>query len=266
VAKLSPAGDSLLFSTYLGGSSFDFGYAIALDAAMNIYVTGETENFPLVNPVQSYYAGNGDVFVAKITNQPLDVTPPSFGDCPTGGPFLLNSGTQPVGPITANDEQGGSGLNESASTLTGSVDISTVGTKTITFVAIDNAGNQATKDCDYAVIYNFTGFFQPVDNPPTYNEMTAGRQVQFKFSLSGDQGVNIIATGYPQSQRIDCTSQAPIDPVEETTTGPSGLRYDAAADQYIYAWQTNSTWAGTCRQFVMRLNDGTDHEANFKFR
>jgi len=59
----------------------------------------------------------------------------------------------------------------------------------------------------------------------------------------------------------------PIDDIEETdTVGSSGLTYDPLTDQYIYHWKTNATWTGTCRQLIVRLNDGTDHVANFKFK
>ena len=55
------------------------------------------------------------------------------------------------------------------------------------------------------------------------------------------------------------------DAVEETTTaGSSGLSYDAASDTYTYLWKTSKAWAGTCRQFNVRLDDGTEHKANFK--
>lgn len=40
ITKLNPTGDSILFSTYLGGSAFDTGRAIALDPDGNVYVTG----------------------------------------------------------------------------------------------------------------------------------------------------------------------------------------------------------------------------------
>jgi hypothetical protein len=218
----------------------------------------------LLDELQIYNRALSPAEIQSIYNGGTDTTPPELGDCPTGGSFLLNSGVQSVGPIEAEDPE--SGIDTNASTLTGSVDTSSVGTKTVTFTAVNNAGLLATKDCDYNVHLDFSGFFPPVDNPPMYNQMPAGRQVQFKFSLSGDQGMNIIAPNYPQSQRIDCNSQAPVDLVEETTTGPSGLRYDAVADQYLYAWQTNRAWSGTCRQFILRLDDGTDHIAYFQFR
>ena len=69
VAKLSAAGNSLIYSTYLGGTSGDFGFGIAVDAAGCAYVTGETssDNFPTQNPCQASIAGNSDVFVTKLS-------------------------------------------------------------------------------------------------------------------------------------------------------------------------------------------------------
>jgi len=62
----------LLYSTYLGGSGFDAGSGIALDAAGNIYVTGTTNstNFPLQNPYQDHRASiYNQVFVTKFNPQ-----------------------------------------------------------------------------------------------------------------------------------------------------------------------------------------------------
>jgi uncharacterized protein (TIGR03437 family) len=62
VTKLSPSGNRLLYSTYLGGSLDDIGFAIAVDSAGNAYVAGGTvsPNFPVTNGVyQSTYNGGG---------------------------------------------------------------------------------------------------------------------------------------------------------------------------------------------------------------
>jgi len=56
VTKLNPAGNALVYSTYLGGSSMDAAYGLALDDAENVYVTGYTYsgNFPVTpNAFQS---------------------------------------------------------------------------------------------------------------------------------------------------------------------------------------------------------------------
>src|SRR5207244_10403011 len=42
VTKLNPAGSALVYSTFLGGSSFDQGSGIAVDASGDAYVTGRT--------------------------------------------------------------------------------------------------------------------------------------------------------------------------------------------------------------------------------
>ncbi len=63
--------NSLIYSTYLGGSDYDNGYGIAVDAGNNTYVAGVTEstNFPLANPgLPSYRGGFSDGFISKITD------------------------------------------------------------------------------------------------------------------------------------------------------------------------------------------------------
>ena len=116
------------------------------------------------------------------------------------------------------------------------------------------------------IAYNFTGFFPPVANPPAFNSVKAGSGVPVRFSLGGDRGLNIFNPGFPQSQQIACDSSAVLEPVEETVNaGGSSLTYDPLTDQYVYTWKTEKKWANTCRQLVIKLNDGTTHRANFRF-
>ncbi len=69
VTKLSSSGNSLIYSTYLGGSVYDNGYSIAIDGSGSAYVTGETAStdFPTLNEYQTYQGG-GDVFVTKLSS------------------------------------------------------------------------------------------------------------------------------------------------------------------------------------------------------
>ncbi len=69
VAKLSADGASLVYSTYLGGSSEDHGAAIAVDSGGTVYVTGATTStdFPVLNAAQRYNAGGQDAFVTRLS-------------------------------------------------------------------------------------------------------------------------------------------------------------------------------------------------------
>lgn len=115
------------------------------------------------------------------------------------------------------------------------------------------------------LFYNFSGFFQPVDNLPIVNRAKAGQGIPIKFSLGGYQGMDILASGSPTSAPMACESGDPVDPIESVTAGNSGLSYDAATDTYTYVWRTSKVWAGTCRQLTVRMADGTAHVANFTF-
>src|SRR5439155_1166617 len=58
----------LSYATYLGGSRFDEGAGIAVDATGAAYVTGRTgsSNFPTAHPLQPMLSGFSDAFVAKL--------------------------------------------------------------------------------------------------------------------------------------------------------------------------------------------------------
>jgi hypothetical protein len=130
----------------------------------------------------------------------------------------------------------------------------------------DRAGNGGSASVSYTVVYPWSGFLQPVDNQPTVNSMKAGSAVPVRFSLGGDRGPSIFASGFPTSQPADCDSGAVNDAIEQTvTTSTSGLSYDATSRQYVYVWKTDKAWARTCRQLILRLTDGSEHRATFRF-
>jgi CSLREA domain-containing protein len=201
--------------------------------------------------------------------EPSDSTPPAITlTTPAqGAVYTLNQAV--LAHYTCEDEAEGSGLASCVGDVPdgAAIDTASVGPNAFTVTAEDNAANTASLTHAYSVVYSFSGFFRPVDNLPVLNSVKAGSGVPVKFSLSGNQGLSIFATGYPGSQKITCDASAPLDGIEETVTaGSSSLSYDPIADQYVYVWKTDKAWAGTCRQLIVRLNDGTQHVANFKFK
>ena len=127
VTVLDPGATRLVFSTFLGGSRYDYetyfhpafvGSEIALDPAGNAYVAGFTEStdFPVVNAVQPVAGGSGDVFVAKIAlgvggpaASDLDLTQRESGDPVTQGTSLTyylslrNLGPSCTGGVVVRD-------------------------------------------------------------------------------------------------------------------------------------------------------------------
>jgi RTX calcium-binding nonapeptide repeat (4 copies)/Beta-propeller repeat len=79
VSKLTPSGNALAYSTYLGGNQFDQAGGIAVDPAGSAYITGTTNStdFNIKNPLPlgGVLAGglNQDVFVSKLTPQGNDL-------------------------------------------------------------------------------------------------------------------------------------------------------------------------------------------------
>jgi hypothetical protein len=68
VTKLTPTGNALVYSTYLGGAGDDQANGIAVDGAGSAYVTGLAgDGFPTQSPYQAIYPGFGDPFVTKMT-------------------------------------------------------------------------------------------------------------------------------------------------------------------------------------------------------
>ncbi|MEP7289308.1 MAG: SBBP repeat-containing protein [Chloroflexota bacterium] len=69
VTKLNTAGTGLIYSTFLGGGSFDGGYAIAVDSSGSAYITGDTysDSFPTTTGAfQTVFGANIDSFVVKL--------------------------------------------------------------------------------------------------------------------------------------------------------------------------------------------------------
>jgi hypothetical protein len=73
VTTLNSTGSGLLFSTYLGGSGYDYGYGIAVDSSGNAYVTGATYTGAFPTTSGALQTGASNAFVLKI-DPPADST------------------------------------------------------------------------------------------------------------------------------------------------------------------------------------------------
>ena len=165
VTKLSAAGSSLVYSTFLGGNYFDTAQAVALDAAGDAFITGSTysSNFPSTSgALLSTLGGTLNAFVTKLAasgstlvystylgGNELDsgqgIAVDSSGDA-----FVAGTTTSSNFPVTAGAYQpafGGiqngfvSKLNPTATALAYSTYLGGNGTDQANAIAIDTSGN-----------------------------------------------------------------------------------------------------------------------------
>ena len=203
VTKLSPAGDALVYSTYLGGEWLDVGSGIAIDSAGNAYVAGYTEstNFVTANvsPALTNYAGGGDAFVAK-----LDATGTNLHYS-----FYLGGTNQDVGwDVGANSEGVAFVTGSTRSTNFPAVNL-LAGGQDAFVTAVATASNQA-----YLVFSEFIG--GRADN------------VGYRITSDGNAGRFLVGS----------TTADPTFPVTPSSVNPGGIfRSDNGATNWIL-WST----------------------------
>jgi hypothetical protein len=77
VAKLSPAGDQLLYASFVGGGSFSAAHALALDGAGNVYLAGSTQASPTAGAAHA--SSGGGCPQRGPTIGPPQIPPPICG-------------------------------------------------------------------------------------------------------------------------------------------------------------------------------------------
>lgn len=223
------------------------GLSAVASATVNVNNAAPIVSTPLVNPEPSTEGSLVSVSASFTDPYPLDAPftcTVDFGD---------GSGLQP-GTVSGNT------CNAPAHAY------STYGAYTVTVYVTDKDGGVGSASVGHTVIFNFTGFFSPVDNLPTVNSVKAGQSIPVKFSLGGNKGLNIFAAGYPKSAKVACGAMAPLEDIKQTANpGNSSLSYSSGG-QYNYGWKTEKAWAGTCRLLIVTFVDGTTQYAMFKFK
>ena len=237
---------------------------------------------------------NGQHVTDQDTNDPPDsmsadhsatfqtvAAPPKPPTVDAGGPYAVVQGDSVVVSATGSQPDGQTLTyrwdlddNGTFETPGQSVTFSAAGlpapsTRTIAVRATAPTGLTATDEATVNVSaidddFAFDGF-RGLKNLPEVNESNLGTQF-IRFSLGGNQGLDIFKNDHPMSASYPCGSTPPSTGNEPTRLqGESGFRYDAGADEYTIKWNIDKSWKNTCRVFVLGLSDGSTHNLAFRF-
>jgi len=193
VTKLNPTGSALVYSTYLGGSASDAGRKIAVDAAGNAYVVGQTlsSNFPTTAGAfqTSFGGGYSDAFLTKLS--------------PTGSALVYST------YLGGTGEDDGSGIS------------------------VDADGNAYV-----------AGFTQSADFPAT-----AGA---FQTTFGGGYGDAFVTKLDPTGSALVYSTY--LGGTDSDAAGNPGLAVDASGNAYVTSETTSTDFPTTAGAFQTTLS------------
>ena len=201
VTKLDPAGSSVIYSTYIGGSRSDLGYGIALDASGDAFLVGQTSStdFPVTPGALQTTCGNGtctggDAFVTELD--------------PTGSTLIYSTYFGGSNIDQANAVVVDAQNNAFITGFTQSTNFPT------TAGAFQTTCSCATRPDAYVAEINSTG------SALVFSTYLGGSVADVAYALVLDPSGNVFVTGYSQSTDFPVTAGA-----YQTTTGANSAGF-----------------------------------------
>jgi hypothetical protein len=210
----------------------------------------------------------GNSVSATVGGVNIDKTRPALDPTVTPNPSVSPNPVVLNGTATATAKviDALSGVNNQNCS---SVDSSSVGPKTLTCSATDNAGNTETWTAEYSIVYDWRGFLQPINDSAHQtgvgqSRFKLGQTIPAKFVLRDASGTIVQQTGDPvftRTNRLGDCSFAIVDEEAATNLIPAAdsfFKWDGT--QYHYNWSTKTVGgaAGVYRVYVT-LADRTQH-------
>lgn len=276
VTKLNPAGNGLVYSTFLGGSATDQGNGIAIDSAGNAYVTGiaASSDFPVTNGALQLQNGaptttsTGNAFVTK-----LDAT----------GSHLIYS-TYLGGKGTIRDSGSGIAVDSSGDAyVTGDAASTDFPVTTSAFQTVNNAATSGGTNAfvakinptGTALIYSTylggsiadTANGIALDSSNNAYVVGTANSSDFPVTTGAFQAVNNAATGGGGNAFVTKISPAGAALVYSTYLGGSGgelgngISVDLAGDAYVTGTTFSSNFPVTNGAF-QSVNNGPSGDSN----
>jgi hypothetical protein len=115
--------------------------------------------------------------------------------------------------------------------------------------------------------------FQPPTTlpEPVLNTAPAGSAVALKFTHDGYRGLDVLAENQPYTRLVDCDTLQTVNPGQTTITPrpfPVKALGALSVDNrgiFTFDWQTEASWAGTCREVIATADSGRQYRAYYRF-
>ena len=221
VAKLDLQGASLLYMTYLGGASDDFGQGIAVDAAGNAFVAGFTtsSNFPATpGAIQSRFAGGvSDAFVTRVN--------------PTGTAFLYSTYLGGRGEDHATKVRVDSA---GAAYLTGYTNSSDFPTRSA-FQAVPGGGACGSSSSPASCFDAFVTKLNAEGSALLYSTYLGGSGGDYGYGLAVDDAGSAYVTGLTTSTNFPVSAEAFQSRGGGTSVDAFVTKLDPAGSRALYS-------------------------------
>ncbi|MFC5578935.1 PxKF domain-containing protein [Lysobacter niabensis] len=200
----------------------------------------------------------GNSAVSNTVTVRIDRTAPTLAPVVSPETLMLNA----TGAAVAN---GGDTLSGIATQSCAALATASAGDKSTSCVVTDRAGNTASGNAAYRVVYAFNGFSAPVQNLPVLNVIKAGRSIPLRWRVLDAQGapVSNLATASVNAVPISCPSAS--ENRISTHGGSIGQLQNLGNGYYQLDWMAASSLRNSCRRLDLDLGDGQLHSAQFKF-
>lgn len=195
LSKLDPTGASLVYSTYLGGSSQDESLSLAVDSEGTAYLAGSSmsSDFPVSNAFQKSSGGSIDAFIVKITDPLTPPTPDfSISIAPVSQTITPGSSTS----FTINSKAI-AGFNQPIS-LSVAISPNDSGLSTVFSNSTITAGNSATLTVNAAAntpANAFTITITATSNQIVHTATTSLNLISSDFSISIEPSDQMVVAG-----------------------------------------------------------------------
>ncbi len=225
LTKVNADGSALIFSTYMGGSSSENGFAITLDSNLNIYITGTTDStdFPTKNPFQNSSKGGGEIFISEFS---------------------------PLGGLIYSTYIGGTGYDVSKGIRVDSNNnIYISGFTASTDFPIQNPFQASAKGSYDAIVLKLN----PTGNSLIYSTYLGGSDNDTSIGIALDSGGNIVIVGSTLS--LDFPTQ---NPFQTNNNGDSDIfvaKLSSNGNSLIYSTYFGGSNRDDARSFALDNDD-----------